>query len=501
MSRVRSSSPSAAERALEEALARFRPLLSAEEWQALLEELKRPLAPALRLNPLKASPSDVQTWAEWYGWRLQPVPFCPTGWWVCEATYPVSQTIEHRLGYYYIQEAASMLPVELFDFSPNARPLILDMAASPGGKTTHLVARTSDRGLIIANDSSRERLTALRLVLQTWGAINLAVTGFPGERWGGWYPETFDAVLLDAPCSMQSLRPLESHPMRPISPGEQQRLAQRQVALLISGLRALKVGGQMVYATCTLAPEENEAVLEAALQRYPGVFEIEPVDDRLPAPAPALEATPDHSFPPQVRHAVRLWPHRFHTAGFFAARLRKVASFPSKLVTTPPPKVRMPLAWLKPTEVREVYEALKRDYGLDLQPLLEIQAAGLLRREGYLYAIPRAFEIHFGNLPVVALGLALLESTPEGWTLTHEGMARFGRYCERGRIVLPEEMVPAWLRGEDVPLVVPPPWPVSRVVVVTDARGRILGRGRVQRAQLKNLLPRRVVLQRAPLTS
>ncbi|WP_299026342.1 hypothetical protein [uncultured Thermanaerothrix sp.] len=494
----RSSSPFSMERALEEALARFRPLLSAEEWQALLEELKRPLAPALRLNPLKVNPAEVHMWAEWYGWRLQPVPFCPTGWQVVESAYPVSQTIEHRLGYYYIQDAASMLPVELFDFPPDARPLILDMAASPGGKTTHLVARTNDRGLVIANDSSHERLTALRLVLQTWGGINLAITGFPGERWGGWYPETFDAVLLDAPCSMQSLRPLESHPMRPISQGEQRRLAQRQVALLLSGLRALRVGGQMVYATCTLAPEEDEAVLEAALQRHPGTFEIESVDDRLPAPAPALEATPEHRFPPQVRRAVRLWPHRFHTAGFFAARLRKVAPVPSESGMTSPPQTRTRLTWLRPSEMREVLEALKRDYGLDMQPLFEVQVAGLVRREDYLYAAPRAFEAYFGALPVVSLGLPLLEATPEGWVLTHEGVARFGRQCQHGRVILPAEMVTPWLRGEDVPLVIRPPWPKTRVVIVTDVHGRVLGRGRVQRTQLKNLLPRRVVLQQPP---
>ena len=88
-----------------------------------------------------------------------------------------------------------MLPVELFDLKPDSDQLILDMAASPGGKTTHLISRSGDQSLVIANDSSPDRVTALRLVLQTWGAANTAVTNFPGEKFGGWFPETFDLWL------------------------------------------------------------------------------------------------------------------------------------------------------------------------------------------------------------------------------------------------------------------------------------------------------------------
>ena len=93
-----------------------------------------------------------------------------------------------------------MLPVELFDFaSLPDNPLILDMAASPGGKTTHLADRVGDRGLIVANDASRGRIQALEIVLRNWGIINQAVTCLPGEFFGSAYESCFDAVLLDAP--------------------------------------------------------------------------------------------------------------------------------------------------------------------------------------------------------------------------------------------------------------------------------------------------------------
>ncbi len=201
----------------ESALERFKTLLSARELELLLAELQKPLDPAFRVNPLKAQAGAVSYWAERYGWELYPVPYCAEGWRVGSAKTSLSQTIEHRLGFYYIQDAASMLPVELFDWEGLDEPLVLDMAASPGGKTTHLVAKTGDRGLVLANDSSADRITPLRLVLQNWGALHSAVLNFHGEKYGSWFPNTFDRVLLDAPCSMQGLRSSEAHPMRGIS--------------------------------------------------------------------------------------------------------------------------------------------------------------------------------------------------------------------------------------------------------------------------------------------
>ena len=479
---------------VQEALERFRPLLSSEEWQALLAELDQPLYPALRLNTLKAGPEDLNVWAERYGWRLKPVPFCSSGWWVISARYPVSQTIEHRLGFYYIQEAASMLPVELFNFVPGERPLILDMAASPGGKTTHLVARTRDRGLVIANDPSRERVTALRLVLQTWGAINIAVTAFPGERWGQWYPEMFDAILQDAPCSMQSLRPSEGHPMRPIGAREQTMLVRRQAALLVSALSALKTGGQLVYATCTLTPEEDEGVLDEVLRAHPGVFEVMPIAERLPVPAPALQATPQRVFDPQVRHALRLWPHRLHTAGFFVARLRKIK--PLQWHNETPPAARRGLHGevITSTEVQRLAEAWLAAYGFDFRPVLEDQNLVLIGDKEGIEAVPRAFIAIFNQLPVVSLGLRMAEWTPEGWIPSHEWVARFGAHFQNGVLTLPGGLEAAWIRGEDVPLPAIKEIPSTRVVIVRDVQGRTLGRGRVTRERLKNMLPRRIVL-------
>ncbi|MGH2592120.1 MAG: NOL1/NOP2/sun family putative RNA methylase, partial [Anaerolineae bacterium] len=296
----------------------YRHLLSLTDLAQIEASIQRPLLPDLRINTLKIGVDEArQAWPAWYGWDVQPLPFCSTGWRIADGGAELSRTIEHRMGFYYIQDAASMLPAEMFRFEEESRPLVLDMAASPGGKTTHLACKINDTGLIIANDTSGGRIGALRSNLQDWGAISTAITNYPGERFGNWFPEVFDKVLLDAPCSGESLRTAERRKSRPVSTKEREQLHQRQARLLTSAFQALKPGGQVAYATCTLAPEEDEAVVEALLNLYPQQATVEAVDRILPIPAPGLASDGERAFHPQVPRAVRLWPHLYDTSGFF----------------------------------------------------------------------------------------------------------------------------------------------------------------------------------------
>ncbi len=480
---------------IEAALERFQPLLIPAEFDALMAELDRPLYPALRANPLKCDPQpSLEAWARRYGWQLRPVPFCEDGRWVIAAENSISQPIEHRLGFYYIQDASSMLPPELFDFDGLESPLVLDLAASPGGKTTHLLSRTGDRGLVLANDSSQERLAALRVVLQNWGATSSAVTHFPGEKFGAWYPETFDRALLDAPCSMQGLRVTEGHPLRPITGREQAALALRQAGLLESALRAVKVGGQVVYSTCTLSPEEDEAVLDSLLRKFPGAFQVDDLSCRLDRPAPALGQDGARTFDPAVRNAARLWPHIFSTAGFFAARLTKLA--PLQSLSQEPPARSLDQAGFNPLSQRESAawaSRLAELYGLDVSGLLASLDLELWRRGDHLYLFPLSYLQYFAHLPVQSAGMLLGEDAAEGFTPSHEWVARFGMHFTAGTFCLPAGALPAWLRGEDIPGQPSGSLPPGRVVAVFDEEGRLLGRGKVLSARLKNLLPRRLL--------
>lgn len=475
---------------LQTRLDHYRQFLSAEDFARLTASLEQPRLSALRVNTLKTTPDAVQSWAAWYGWDVQPVPFCAAGWQVTQQNVPVGQTLEHANGFYYAQDAASMLPAELF--SDHSAPLILDLAAAPGGKTTHLASRYADRGVIIANDTSAKRITALRANLQNWGVFGALITHFPGELFGGWFPEIFDRVLLDAPCSGDTLRITTGRKTRTVSDAERAQLCTRQDALLLSAFQALKPGGEIVYATCTMAPEEDEGVIDGLLRRFPGCAEVAVVD-RVPN-APGLASDGVRDFHPQAQRAIRLWPHLYRTSGFFAALIRKTASV--AVEPDPPPQrpwVDSGLQRVSDGDSTRITAQLAGDYGFDFGAVAAQAALELWAREDSVYAIPAAAAAQFGALPHAGAGFLLGQWQGERFIPAHELITRFWVNFTARRVPLDAEQTAIWLQGRDLRGVSPLDAPPGSVILCTGARGRFIGRGIVQANRVKNLLPRRLV--------
>ena len=445
---------------------------------------------AIRVNTLKASfKRDWFKWAEWYGWELsRPVPFCPTAAEVIAFYTSPGRTLEHADGYYFVQDAASTLPVELFDDHPS--PLVLDMAAAPGGKTTHLISRYEDRGLVLANDSSARRLGALQANLQRWSGFGTLVTNFPGERFGRWYPETFDRVLLDAPCSGETLWPETGGRGRSVSERERARLCTRQITLLSAAIEALKVGGEVVYVTCTMAPEENEAVLEELLERYPKAVEIVSPPKRVKVKAPALPRAQGRRFSRQVRRAVRLWPYLYETSGLFAARIRKTAPVPTE--PEAPPSRPWKIAPLKREEEVRLLANLQDVFGFALAPILEARELTLWAQERTVYAVPqRAVEL-FGELPHRSAGLMLGRWQGDVFLPSRALITRYLEQFQAPRLTLDEQQVRRWLKGSDLRGVTLPNG-AGPVVLCMDQYGSFVGRAKVLHNRLRNLLPRHMV--------
>jgi len=472
-------------------LDRYRLLLTAEDFAQLQDTLACPLPSALRVNTLKIDLDTARaTWPIEYGWQVQRVPFCEAGWQISGNEESLSRTIEHRTGFYYLQDAASMLPAEMFDYSIEF-PLMLDMAASPGGKTTHLAARIDDRGVILANDSSSGRIAALRANLQAWGSFSAALTSYPGERYGEWFPDTFDRVLLDAPCSGESLRTAERRKTRFVSQAERLQLQRRQIKLLDSAVRAVKPGGQVVYSTCTLAPEEDEAVLDALLKRYSRQIVLESADRILPVPAPGLTNDGNQVFHPDVSKAVRLWPQLYDTSGFFAALIRKRDAITSESAAPPERSLkRAGFAALKPDQQHALVTSLSNAYGFDLNAVLEKQHLELLQRGEAIYAVPDQLLAHFADFPCIAIGMLVGEWHGHQFVPSHELVARFSTQFTQQRFTLSPEQAKVWwnsgdLRGIDIP------YPTGSIVLMEDDKQRYYGRGKVLRDRLRNLLPKR----------
>ena len=400
-------------------------------------------------------------------------------------------TNEHRMGHYYIQDSASMMPGMLYDAERlNGSPLILDLAASPGGKTTHLIGRSMDRGLVIANDSSPSRIPAMKTVLKNWGSVNHAITQFPGESYGDWFPNTFDLILLDAPCSMQSLVSLDSHPMRPITEREEKALAQRQTALLESALKALRPGGQIVYSTCTLSPDEDEAVVDSVLRTFPGKVHVCDAADRLPWPAPGLTSAYGNDFDSSLKGAVRLWPHRYETAGFFACLLEKTDYFedePDGKRAEAPYRAweKSSFAPAKETEIADLTAWLDDQFGLVLAEICADAGSLVQKRGSEFWMLPGRYLETFGSLPSKSIGMRIASQTPGGLVPDNDWVSRFFSHTSGNRIAVGDEDVNDWLHGADIRTEIGN-LPKGAIVMILDQNGIFLGCGRISGERIRN---------------
>ena len=480
---------------IQAAIERYRPYLSPADYELLLESAANSAPSAVRVNLLKSftPDQDLETWSERYGWKTSQIPFSDTSRQVLSSQTPPGQTLEHRLGYYYVQDAASILPVSLF--APSKTPkLVLDMAASPGGKTTQLVDHNLDQDFVMANDSSASRLSALRTVLQIWGSANTMISNFAGERLGEWFPQTFDRILLDAPCSMESLRVSASHPPRPITTDERGRLASRQLALLTSAAKALKCGGELVYSTCTLAPEEDEAVVNALLDFEPHAFQI----DKIPLGienASGLTAFQDQNFHPTLENSWRVWPHIFETNGFFAVRITKVSEF-SAAATQPPARPFSATGFI-PLQQKQlaVYAAqFENLYGINLIPRLTESGLVLHQRGDSLHLVPKAYTENFQTLPFHSLGMPFGKIFHGELSLSVDLINRFGNLFNANIWTIPSDKVTQWLSGQDLRNHDFQGLQMGSVVAVRDELGRNLGAGKLSANRLRNLLPNRNLL-------
>ena len=286
------------------------------DWEGFWEAIRAPLPTVIRVNTLRISPSELRGRLEAQGFRLTPLPW-DEGLFRVEGETPIGATLEHWLGYYYVQEATQTLPVLALDPRPGER--VLDLCAAPGGKATQIAQRMGDRGLVVANDVSAKRLQALLANAYRLGTRSLVVTEARGES----FPRParlFDRVLVDASCSGEGTARRHPHLRRGASLGLIRRLAGLQRRLLARALELVKPGGTVVYSTCTLAPEENEGVVSWALDQ--GLAEL--VHWEPPAPhARGLTEFAGQQFRSELRGAVRIYPHHFDSEGGFIAVLRR----------------------------------------------------------------------------------------------------------------------------------------------------------------------------------
>ena len=269
-----------------------------DEYEAFLASLERPRAVALRFNPLKGDAPDLP-------FTGAPVPWEPQGFYYDPDSRP-GLHVYHEAGVYYLQEASAMAPVALLDPKPGER--VCDLCAAPGGKTTQIAGRMMGEGFLLCNEINPKRSKILSRNIERMAVANALVTNEHPATLAQRFPEHFDKVLIDAPCSGEGMFRKEEAAVTDWSLETVQMCARRQAEILDSGARLVRPGGRLVYSTCTFAPEEDEIAVAQFLETHPD-FEPEVIE------------TP--WFVPGENGSHRMWPHKLLGEGHFAAVLRK----------------------------------------------------------------------------------------------------------------------------------------------------------------------------------
>jgi NOL1/NOP2/sun family putative RNA methylase len=276
----------------------------------------------VRCNTLKITPNKLMERLKLKGWKaIQPFPKYSEIILIEEELGPgeLGNAIEHILGYYYIQEVCSMMSVIALE--PKPGEIVLDLCASPGSKTTQIASKMENKGTLIANDLLMGRIAILASNLEKCGATNTIVTRMDSISLCTRLKNLnfkADKILLDAPCSGEGT--LRSSPKTFLmwNPKVVKNLSRQQKKLMAFALKCLKVGGTLVYSTCTHSPEEDESVVDFALKNFP--VKVEHISLPLKCRS-GITTWKDEKYNSQVQRTCRIYPQDNDSEGFFVSKI------------------------------------------------------------------------------------------------------------------------------------------------------------------------------------
>lgn len=462
---------------------RYRDLIP--DFDRFLEVVRTREPRTLRVNTLRTTPEEVRTRLEAKGYGVHDLPHQPEFLRITregeDDLPPVSDTVEHWAGHFYIQQSVTGWAAPLLDPQPGER--ILDMCSAPGGKSTHLAECMGGSGVVVAAEVNEGRIRALLGNAYRMGHPNVMVVAADGRN----FPDgaTFDRVMVDVPCSAEGTLRRKGGVIPRKSKGARRKLVRIQTALLRRAIEVTRPGGTLLYCTCTIDPAENEGVLTEVLQDAP--VEVEALEVPVPHASGVVEwqGTP---YDERLRHAVRMYPHLHDSGGLFMCRLRKrgdarVVGW-SPVPTVFPEEDRYPDSDLQ--SPKEAIDEVAEFYGFDRE---------VMSRFGYMR---RGTNVWVHGLD--AWPLAAWE--PGGWRSISNGFRAFDLTAAyprptndllqllddavgRRRVELEPEGWEDLLAGRRVTVEDPPHGYVALVL-----GGEVVGRGFVREGVLTSQIPR-----------
>lgn len=417
----------------QEFVERMRNLMDEQEYNSFMQAIKAKIQiHSLRVNTLKIG---VEEFLRIFPYPLEQVPWCKQGFYLPKG-FKASKHPYYYAGLYYLQDPSAMLPGAVL--APRPGEKVLDLCAAPGGKSTQIAAAMEGRGVLVLNDINPKRIKALIKNVENFGVRNAVITNNNPEDLATLYPEYFDRVLVDAPCSGEGMFRREArlttawrrnfHPSCCVP---------LQRSLLEAAARMVAPGGRLVYSTCTFSPEENEGQVRSFLERHSDfqLLALSGVDGVSPGRGEWIGD-------PRFAQTGRIWPHLSRGEGQFAAVMARLGetgrkggseSFPRRGFPNPAPDQRELAPFL----------AFCSEVGID-------PPSGRLYRLGEeLYLLPGDLS-DLSGLKVIRCGLLLGVLKPGRFQPAQAFALALGRQEAERRLELPSNSPELfrYLRGE-----------------------------------------------------
>ena len=269
----------------------------------------------LRVNTKKIS---VEEFKKICPFEITPIPWIENGFYYDGEHVQAAKHPYYFAGLYYLQEPSAMTPANRLPVEPGDK--VLDVCAAPGGKATELGAKLQGEGVLIANDISNSRAKGLLKNIEVFGIGNVLVLSEEPGKLEEYFPEYFDKILIDAPCSGEGMFRKDKKMVKAWEEHGPEFFAKIQRSIVTQAARMLKPGGMILYSTCTFDPEENEGTIEYLMSQYPEfiIKEIRPYEGFACGKPEVTESKLE-----DFKKTVRIWPHKMHGEGHYVALLQK----------------------------------------------------------------------------------------------------------------------------------------------------------------------------------
>lgn len=446
--------------------------LMGESYQSLLDSYDQPESKGIRTNTLKLEPDEL---ANKLPFETQAVNWCKEGFYIDHTVRP-GKNPYYYAGLYYVQEPTAMAAVEVLD--PKPGDWVLDLCAAPGGKSTQIGARLQGIGLLVANELVNSRAGILSTNIERMGMANAIVTNEFPERLVDSFYESFDKILVDAPCSGEGMFRKDPGALADWSLERVDRCMGKQEKILESAHRLLKPGGVLVYSTCTFSPEENEQIIEAFIEKYR--YTLQTIE--LPGITDHGRVDWTRKQQQEITKTQRIMPMTVKGEGHFIAKLIKSEGIAEAIdVKQGYPKSRLKKATR--TDLQDYRDFAKNNLQAEFYQKIEDR---LYLLGDHLYAIPAAIELErIANLKLLRTGLDLGTFKKNRFEPSYAlAMALKLSQAKNSVDLNDEDLAYQYLKGEALNLQAPKGW------VLVGYDGYPLGFGKASEGLIKNHYPK-----------